>query len=85
MTFEQSYDEVDGDSASSAELYSILTALADVPMRQELAVTGSVDQFGNVQPVGGVTHKVEGFFDVCREIGLTGTQGVIIPSPTSST
>ena len=79
VTFEQSYDEVDGDSASSAELYSILTALADVPMRQELAVTGSVDQFGNVQPVGGVTHKVEGFFDVCREIGLTGTQGVIIP------
>ena len=79
VTFEQSYDEVDGDSASSAELYSILTALAGVPMRQDLAVTGSVDQFGNIQPVGGVTQKVEGFFDVCREIGLTGTQGVIIP------
>ena len=80
VTFEQSYDEVDGDSASSAELYAILTALADVPIRQDIAVTGSVDQFGNIQPVGGVTEKIEGFFDVCRARGLTGDQGVIIPS-----
>jgi predicted ATP-dependent protease len=79
VTFEQSYDEVDGDSASSAELYAILTSLARVPMRQDIAVTGSVDQFGNVQPVGGVTEKVEGFFDVCRAIGLSGSQGVVIP------
>jgi predicted ATP-dependent protease len=80
LTFEQSYDEVDGDSASSAELYAILTSLAKVPIRQEVAVTGSVDQFGRIQPVGGVTQKVEGFFDVCREIGLSGTQGVILPA-----
>jgi len=80
LTFEQSYDEVEGDSASSAELYAILTSLADVPVRQDIAVTGSVDQFGNIQAVGGVTEKVEGFFDVCREIGLTGTQGVILPA-----
>ena len=79
LTFEQSYAEVDGDSASSAELYAILTSLARVPIRQDLAVTGSVDQFGNIQPVGGVTEKVEGFFDVCAEAGLTGQQGVIIP------
>ncbi len=79
LTFEQSYSEVDGDSASSAELYAILTALAEVPIRQDIAVTGSVDQFGRVQPVGGVTEKIEGFFDVCREVGLTGSQGVIIP------
>jgi predicted ATP-dependent protease len=80
LTFEQSYDEVEGDSASSAELYSILTSLADVPVRQDVAVTGSVDQFGNIQAVGGVTEKVEGFFDVCREIGLTGTEGVVLPA-----
>ena len=79
VTFEQSYEEVDGDSASSAELYAILTSLARVPMRQDIAVTGSVDQFGNVQPVGGVTEKVEGFFDVCQAIGLSGSQGVVIP------
>lgn len=80
ITFEQSYHEVDGDSASSAELYAILASLARVPIRQDIAVTGSVDQFGNIQPVGGVTEKVEGFFDVCSEIGLTGSQGVIIPA-----
>jgi predicted ATP-dependent protease len=79
LTFEQSYDEVEGDSASSAELYAILTSLAGVAIRQDVAVTGSVDQFGNIQPVGGVTEKVEGFFDVCSEVGLTGTQGVVIP------
>ncbi len=79
LTFEQSYDEVEGDSASSAELYAILTAIAGAPIRQDVAVTGSVDQFGRIQAVGGVTEKVEGFYDVCLEIGLTGTQGVIIP------
>ncbi len=80
ITFEQSYDEVEGDSASSAELYAILSSLASVPLRQDVAVTGSVDQFGRVQPVGGVTEKVEGFFDVCRAVGLTGEQGVMIPA-----
>jgi predicted ATP-dependent protease len=80
LTFEQSYEEVEGDSASSAELYAILTSLADVPVRQDIAVTGSVDQFGNIQAVGGVTQKVEGFFDVCAAGGLTGTQGVMIPA-----
>lgn len=79
LTFEQSYSEVDGDSASSAELYAILTSLAGLAIRQDVAVTGSVDQFGNIQPVGGVTEKVEGFFDVCAEAGLTGTQGVMMP------
>ena len=80
ITFEQSYDEVEGDSASSAELYAILTSLAGVPIRQDIAVTGSVDQFGNIQPVGGVTEKVEGFYDVCCEVGLTGSQGVMMPA-----
>lgn len=81
ITFEQSYDEVEGDSASCAELIVILSALAGVPIRQDIAVTGSVDQFGRVQAVGGVTEKVEGFFDVCNARGLTGSQGVIIPAP----
>lgn len=79
LTFEQSYDEVEGDSASSAELYAILTAIADVPIRQDVAVTGSVDQFGHIQAVGGVTEKVEGFYDVCNAVGMKGTEGVIIP------
>jgi predicted ATP-dependent protease len=80
VTFEQSYEEVEGDSASSAELYAILTALAEVPVTQSIAVTGSVDQFGNIQAVGGVTEKIEGFFDLCATTGLTGDQGVIIPA-----
>jgi predicted ATP-dependent protease len=80
LTFEQSYDEVEGDSASSAELYAILTSLANLPVRQDIAVTGSVDQLGNIQAVGGVTHKVEGFYDVCVAGGLTGTQGVMLPA-----
>lgn len=79
LTFEQTYDEVEGDSASSAELYAILSSLSGLPLRQDLAVTGSVDQHGNIQPVGGVNRKIEGFFAVCKEVGLTGTQGVIIP------
>ncbi|MBI5948096.1 MAG: AAA family ATPase [Chloroflexi bacterium] len=80
LTFEQSYDEVEGDSASSAELYAILASLAGVPIRQDIAVTGSVDQFGNIQAIGGVTEKVEGFFDLCKEVGLTGSQGVALPA-----
>lgn len=79
LVFEQSYSGVEGDSASSAELYSLLSALAEVPLRQELAVTGSVDQHGRVQAIGGVNEKIEGFFDVCAARGLTGTQGVLIP------
>jgi lon-related putative ATP-dependent protease len=80
LTFEQSYDGVEGDSASSTELYALLSALADAPLKQNMAVTGSVDQHGNVQAVGGVTDKIEGFFKVCRARGLSGEQGVIIPA-----
>ncbi len=80
LTFEQSYDEIEGDSASSTELYALLSALAGVPLKQNIAVTGSVDQHGNVQAVGGVTDKIEGFFKVCSLKGLTGDQGVIVPS-----
>jgi predicted ATP-dependent protease len=79
LVFEQSYGGVDGDSASSAELYALLSALAEVPLRQDLAVTGSVDQHGTVQAIGGVNEKIEGFYDVCAARGLTGTQGVMIP------
>ncbi len=79
ITFEQLYEGVEGDSASSAELYAILSSLAGVPVKQGIAVTGSVNQFGEIQPVGGVTEKVEGFFDICLAKGLTGRQGVIIP------
>ncbi|KAF1085331.1 Lon protease [Sporotomaculum syntrophicum] len=80
LTFEQLYDGVDGDSASSAELYAILSSLAELPLRQDLAVTGSVNQKGEIQPIGGVNEKIEGFFEVCKIKGLTGRQGVIIPS-----
>jgi predicted ATP-dependent protease len=80
LVFEQSYGGVDGDSASSAELYALLSALAEAPVRQGLAVTGSVNQHGQVQPIGGVNEKIEGFFDICRARGLTGDQGVMIPS-----
>ncbi len=80
LVFEQSYGGVDGDSASSAELYTLLSALADVPLRQDVAVTGSVNQHGQVQAIGGVNEKIEGFFDICAGRGLTGTQGVMIPS-----
>ncbi len=79
IVFEQSYGGVDGDSASSTELYALLSALSGVPLRQDLAVTGSVNQHGRIQPIGGVNYKVEGFFKICRERGLTGTQGVMIP------
>lgn len=80
ITFEQNYEEIDGDSASSTELYALLSSLADVPLRQSLAVTGSVDQRGVIQPIGGVTEKIEGFFATCKARGLTGDQGVIIPA-----
>jgi lon-related putative ATP-dependent protease len=79
LVFEQSYGGVDGDSASSTELYALLSAIADVPIRQSLAVTGSVNQFGEVQAIGGVNEKIEGFFDLCKARGLTGDQGVLIP------
>lgn len=80
LTFEQSYSEVDGDSASMAELCALVSALANVPINQSVAITGSVDQFGRVQPVGGLNEKIEGFFHVCQQRGLTGKQGVIIPA-----
>lgn len=81
LTFEQSYSEVDGDSASMAELCALISALADVPINQNIAITGSVDQFGRAQPVGGLNEKIEGFFSVCQQRGLNGKQGVIIPAP----
>jgi lon-related putative ATP-dependent protease len=79
ICFEQSYSGVEGDSASSTELYAILSSLSDIPIRQNIAITGSVNQKGEVQPIGGVNHKIEGFFDVCKAKGLTGDQGVMIP------
>jgi lon-related putative ATP-dependent protease len=80
LVFEQSYGQIEGDSASSAELYSLLSSLADVPIKQSMAVTGSVNQRGQVQAIGGVNQKIEGFFDICEARGLTGDQGVIIPA-----
>ncbi len=79
LAFEQSYGGVDGDSASSTEVYAILSSLSGLALRQDLAVTGSLNQKGEIQPIGGVNEKIEGFFDVCRAKGLTGTQGVLIP------
>jgi lon-related putative ATP-dependent protease len=79
IAFEQSYGGVDGDSASSTEVYAILSALSGIPIRQDLAATGSVDQTGRIQAVGGVNEKIEGFFSLCAQRGLSGTQGVLIP------
>jgi len=79
ITFEQTYSLVDGDSASSTELYVLLSSLAEVPIYQGIAVTGSVNQWGEIQPIGGVNEKIEGFFHICKERGFTGKQGVIIP------
>ena len=79
ITFEQSYGGIDGDSASSTELYAIISSLSGIPIRQEIAVTGSVNQKGQIQAIGGVNHKIEGFFEVCTANGLTGRQGVMIP------
>lgn len=80
LVFEQSYNEIDGDSASLAGLCVLISALSQQPIDQQLAVTGSVDQFGHVQAVGGINEKIEGFFDICQHQGLTGQQGVIIPA-----
>jgi predicted ATP-dependent protease len=80
LVFEQSYGMVEGDSASLAELFALISALSEIPLRQDIAMTGSVNQHGQVQPIGGATEKIEGFFDVCREKGLTGQQGVLIPA-----
>lgn len=80
ICFEQSYGEVDGDSASSTEIYALLSAIADIPIKQSIAVTGSVNQMGQIQPVGGITEKVTGFYAICKRLGLTGKQGVIIPA-----
>jgi predicted ATP-dependent protease len=80
IAFEQSYGEIDGDSASSSELFAVLSALSDVGIDQSIAVTGSVSQLGEMQAIGGVCAKIEGFFDLCRARGLSGAQGVLIPS-----
>jgi len=79
LAFEQSYSGVDGDSASSTEVYAILSSLSKLPLRQDIAVTGSLNQKGEIQPIGGVNEKIEGFFEICKSKGLTGAQGVIIP------
>jgi lon-related putative ATP-dependent protease len=80
LTFEQSYDEVHGDSASAAELIALLSSIAEIPLRQDRALTGSIDQHGQIQPIGGVNEKIEGFFASCKAKSLTGEQGVIIPA-----
>ncbi|MCX8072398.1 MAG: AAA family ATPase [Candidatus Binatia bacterium] len=80
ICFEQSYSGIDGDSASSTELFAILSALSGLPLRQDLAVTGSVNQWGEIQPIGGVNEKVEGFFATCSAVGLSGSQGVVLPA-----
>ncbi|MGH2571592.1 MAG: Lon protease family protein, partial [bacterium] len=80
LCFEQSYTGVDGDSASSSELFALLSAIAEIAVRQDVAVTGSVNQYGEIQPIGGVNEKIEGFFAVCETKGLTGSQGVVIPA-----
>ena len=80
ICFEQNYNGIDGDSASSTELFAVLSALTGLPIRQDIAVTGSINQHGEIQPIGGATYKIEGFFDLCNKRGLTGTQGVIIPT-----
>jgi ATP-dependent Lon protease len=79
IAFEQSYGGIDGDSASGAEICCLLSALTGVPLRQGLAMTGAIDQFGHVQPIGAVSEKIEGFYDTCSDAGLTGDQGVIVP------
>ena len=79
ICFEQSYAEVDGDSASSSELFALLSAIGELPVRQDIAVTGSVNQMGDIQPVGGINEKIAGFFSICEKMGLSGKQGVVIP------
>ena len=80
LVFEQSYGGIEGDSASVAELVALISAIASIPVRQDLAVTGSLNQHGQVQAIGGVNEKIEGFFDICFSRGLSGTQGVVIPA-----
>jgi predicted ATP-dependent protease len=80
LVFEQSYSEIEGDSASSTELYAILSALSNMPLKQGIAVTGSVNQKGEIQPIGGANEKIEGYFEICKHAGLNGEQGVMIPS-----
>ena len=80
LVFEQSYGGIEGDSASVAELVALISAIADIPVRQDLAVTGSLNQHGQVQAIGGVNEKIEGFFDICSARGLSGRQGVVIPA-----
>ena len=80
LVFEQSYSEIEGDSASSTELYALLSALSKIPIKQGIAVTGSVNQKGEIQPIGGVNEKIEGYFEVCKLLGLDGEQGVLLPS-----
>jgi predicted ATP-dependent protease len=80
LAFEQSYGTVDGDSASAAELCALLSALGEIPLQQSFAVTGSINQLGEIQAIGGVNEKIEGFFDLCAARGLSGKQGVIIPA-----
>jgi predicted ATP-dependent protease len=79
LCFEQSYEGVEGDSASSTELYALLSSLSDIPLKQNIAVTGSVNQKGEIQPIGGVNQKIEGFFQICCAKGINGDQGVVIP------
>ena len=79
ICFEQSYSEIDGDSASSTEMYALLSAAGRIPLRQDIAVTGSISQAGEIQPVGGISEKITGFFNICSRRGLTGSQGVVIP------
>ncbi|MDR2903236.1 MAG: AAA family ATPase, partial [Clostridiales bacterium] len=84
ICFEQNYSGIDGDSASSTELYAVLSSLSETPIRQDIAVTGSINQIGEIQAIGGVTYKIEGFFDLCKKRGLTGRQGVVIPAANSA-
>ena len=80
VAFEQSYGGIDGDSASGAEIVCLLSALTNEPIRQDLAMTGAIDQLGNILPIGAVNEKIEGYYDTCKALGLTGTQGVVIPA-----
>jgi predicted ATP-dependent protease len=80
LTFEQSYEEIEGDSASAAEFIALLSAITRIPLRQDIAITGSINQYGGIQAIGGVNKKIEGFFSTCKAKGLTGKQGVIIPA-----
>lgn len=80
LVFEQSYGPIEGDSASAAELCALLSSLAQAPIKQSIAITGSVNQHGQIQPIGGANQKIEGFYDLCKARGLTGGQGVIIPA-----